>query len=180
MIKTEDYIITTKSLGLRNWISKDLISFFELSQDKEVMKYFPNLLSREECKNFIKRMQEHFSDYGFCYFAVDILETGEFIGFTGMLHQKYKSDFTPCIDIGWRLKRSSWNKGFATEAAIACILFASGQIKMKEIYSIASKVNVNSIHVMKKIGMKHHSDFQHPTLLNNSLLKDCVVYQIIL
>jgi len=174
------YQIKTKHLGLRNWTSADLIPFFEICQDKEVMKYFPNLLSEKHVESFIERMQVHFKEFGFCYFAVDILETNEFIGFTGMLHQNYESDFTPCVDIGWRLKRSSWDNGFATEAANACLEFASNQLKLKDIFSIASKVNMNSIHVMKKIGMKYQSDFQHPALLKNELLKDCVVYHVVL
>lgn len=180
MIKTEKYTIITKQLGLRNWKASDLDSFFEMSQDKEVMKYFPNLLSKEKCKNFIERMQKHFNENGFCYFALDILETGEFIGFTGMLHQNYESKFTPCVDIGWRLKQSAWNNGYATEAAKACLKFASENLQIKEIYSIASKVNTNSIAVMKKIGMKYHSEFQHPALLENEFLKDCVSYKTIL
>lgn len=165
---------------MRNWNTNDLLPFTEMCQDKEVMKYFPNLLSEKNAKNFIEHMQVHLKKFGFCYFAVDILETNQFIGFTGILHQNYESPFTPCIDIGWRLKRSYWNKGYATEAANACLKFASNQLNLKEIYSIASKINVNSIAVMKKIGMKYHSDFQHPTLLKNELLKDCVVYYSIL
>ncbi len=172
----KEYIIKNKRLGLRNWNASDLLPFTEMCQDKEVMKYFPNLLSEKDVENFIERMQIHFKEFGFCYFAVDILETKEFIGFTGMLHQTYKSPFTPCIDIGWRLKRKAWNTGFATEAANACLSFASNHLKLKEVYSIASKANLNSIHVMKKIGMEFHSEFQHPALLKNELLKDCVVY----
>ncbi|MFK5981555.1 MAG: GNAT family N-acetyltransferase [Flavobacteriaceae bacterium] len=175
-----DYIIKTKRLGLRNWNASDLRPFTEMCQDDEVMKYFPNLISKKDVENFIERMQIHFKEFGFCYFAVNILESNEFIGFTGMLHQNYESSFTPCVDIGWRLKRSAWNRGFATEAANACLTFASNQLKMKEIYSFASKVNVNSIAVMKKIGMNYHSDFQHPSLLKNEVLKNCVVYNITL
>ena len=99
-----EYIIKTERLGLRNWRSSDLEPFTKMSQDEEVMNYFPKLLSKEECNDFIKRMQLHFKNFGFCYFAVDIIETREFIGFTGMLNQNYKSNFTPCIDVGWRLK----------------------------------------------------------------------------
>ena len=176
----KEYIIKTKRLGLRNWNASDLLPFTEMCQDKEVMKYFPNLLSEKDTENFIKRMQVHFKEFGFCYFAVDILGTNEFIGFTGMLHQNYESPFTPCVDIGWRLKKSAWNNGFATEAAIACLDFASEKLNLKEIYSIASKVNVSSIHIMKKIGMNYHSDFQHPALLKNEFLKNCVAYNFTL
>ncbi len=171
-----EYIITTERLGLRNWRSNDLAIFAEMSQDKEVMEFFPKLLTEEDCIDFINRMQNHFQKFGFCYFAVDILETGEFIGFTGLLNQTYESNFTPCVDIGWRLKRSAWGKGYATEAAKSCLNFATNKLKLKEIYSLASIPNINSISIMKKIGMEYHSTFQHPALIKNNFLKDCFVY----
>lgn len=171
-----EYIITTERLGLRNWHTSDLAVFTEMSQDPEVMEFFPNLLTEEDCIGFIKRMQNHFQKFGFCYFAVDILETGKFIGFTGMLNQTYESHFTPCVDIGWRLKRSAWGKGYATEAAKSCLNFAINNLNLKKVYSLASVPNINSISIMKKIGMEYHSTFQHPALLNNDFLKDCVVY----
>ena len=171
------YIIKTERLGLRNWISNDLEPFTKMSQDEEVMNYFPKLLSPEECNYFIKRMQLHFKEFEFCYFAVDILETGEFIGFTGMLNQTYKSHFTPCIDIGWRLKRSSWGNGYATEAAKGCLKYAANELNLKEIYSLASTPNINSISIMKKIGMTYDSKFHHPALIDNDRLKECMVYK---
>lgn len=170
------YLIKTERLGLRNWATNDLEPFFQMSQDKEVMEFFPKLLTHMECKSFIDRMQIHFQKFGFCYFAIDSLETGEFLGFTGMLNQNYKSNFTPCIDIGWRLKRSAWGYGYATEAAKSCLNFASEELRISEIYSIASVPNVSSIAIMKKIGMKYHSNFQHPALLDNDNLKNCEVY----
>ena len=170
------YLIKTERLGLRNWVSNDLEPFIQMSQDREVMEFFPKLLNKEECKSFIDRMQIHFEKFGFCYFVIDLLETGEFIGFTGMLNQNYKSKFTPCVDIGWRLKTSAWGNGYATEAAKGCLNFISEQMKLKEIYSIASIPNDSSIAIMKKLGMQYHSNFQHPALLNNDNLKKCAVY----
>ncbi len=174
------YIIKTERLGLRNWNSNDLEPFIKMSQDEEVMNYFPKLLSKEECNNFIKRMQLHFKEFGFCYFALDIIETGEFIGFTGMLNQNYISHFTPCIDIGWRLKRSSWGFGYATEAAKSCLKYAANELNLKEIYSLASTPNISSIAIMKKIGMTYDSTFHHPALKNNDRLKECIVYKKLL
>ncbi len=174
----KNYIIKTERLGLRNWLPNDVKPFSEMCQDAEVMKYFPKLLSKEESEDFINRMQVHFKTYGFCYFAVDILETEEFIGFTGMLHQEFKSEYTPCVDIGWRLKRSAWEKGFATEAAKACIDFSFNQLNLNDIYSFTPDINKGSEAVMKKIGMIYLGTFQHPNIINDSQIKDCLVYNI--
>ena len=110
-------------------------------------------------------------------FAVDKLENGEFIGFIGLSEQTYEADFTPCIDIGWRIKRSEWNKGFATEGAKRCLDYALNDLKIKEIYSVAPKINTKSEHIMKKIGLKKQYEFEHPSLINNERLKICVLYK---
>ena len=59
-------------------------------------------------------MQNQFAEKGFCYFAVDKLENSEFIGLICLSEQTFEADFTPCIDIGWRLASAEWNKGNAT------------------------------------------------------------------
>ncbi len=178
LTKNKKYLLKTERLGLRNWLPSDEAPFSEMSQDKEVMKYFPKLLNKEDSKNFIARMQNNFETYGFCYFAMDILESGEFIGFTGILHQNYKSKFTPCVDIGWRLKKSAWGNGFATEAAMACLDFAFSELELNEIYSFATINNKGSEAVMKKIGMNYIDTFNHPSLINNKDIKKCIVYKI--
>ena len=172
----KEYIITTKRLGLRNWCSSDIEPFGKMSQDKKVMEFFPKLLSKEECVDFIKRMQTHFQKYRFCYFAIDILETGEFIGFTGLLNQTYESKYTPCVDIGWRLKKSSWGNGYATEAAKSCLDYAFSELKLNDIYAFATINNKSSEKIMNKIGMNFIDTFNHPFLKEYDDLKKCIVY----
>ncbi len=170
------YIIKTERLGLRNWIDSDLDPFIAMSRDKEVMYYFSKLLSEQESEDFIYRMQDHFKNPGFCYFAVDLLETNEFLGFTGILHQTFESEYTPCVDIGWRLKKAAWGKGYATEAAKACLEEAFTKFNINEIYSFAPEKNINSEAVMKKIGMNFIDTFQHPMIINDPRFRECVVY----
>ena len=98
-----EYIIKTDRLGLRNWHASDITPFTEMNQDAEVMKYFPDVVTREGSEAFIKRMQEHFDQHDFCYFAVERLDNGNFIGFTGLLHQRIEGLFPPFVDIGWRI-----------------------------------------------------------------------------
>ena len=93
-----DYILKTERLGLRNWKASDIEPFIEMGKDPEVMQYFPSLLSEEESREFIQKLQKHFILHGYCYFAVDILETSEFIGFTGFMNQTWESKYTPCVD----------------------------------------------------------------------------------
>jgi len=142
------------------------------------MEFFDVESTPEETLKFIRKMQYEYEYMGYCYFAVDLLENNEFIGFIGLLYQDYDADFTPCVDIGWRLKKSSWGHGYATEGANACLEFGFKVLALKKVYSTTPAINVKSEHVMLKIGMQKVGNFDHPKLLGNVRLKDCVVYSI--
>jgi RimJ/RimL family protein N-acetyltransferase len=83
-------------------------------------------------------------------FRVDKLENNEFIGFIGLSEKSFEAEFTPCIDIGWRLSSEEWNKGYATEGAKRCLEYANEVLKLEKIVSIAPKINVKSERVMEK------------------------------
>lgn len=178
MNTTKNYIFTSERLGFRNWIEDDIKKMAYLNNNPNVMAFFPSIPSFEETKAFVERMQQQFSENNNCYFTVDLLEKNVFIGFIGLSNKDFKSDFTPCIDIGWRLSEKYWYKGYATEGAKACLEFGFKQLKMKQIVAIAPKINLNSEKVMKKIGMKKLKDFNHPLLVNDNLLRECVLYTI--
>lgn len=170
------YTIKTDRLGLRNWKDGDLLAMAALNADPEVMRYFPKTQSLEETQQFILRMQAHFSKAGYCYFAVERLEDNAFLGFIGIMYQDYEADFTPCVDIGWRLARPFWGNGYATEGAKACLKFAFEILRLEKVYSLASQSNVPSINVMKKLGMVHQYDFDHSKLLDYPSIKSCALY----
>ena len=154
------YIFTSQRLGFRNWEESDFKKMAEINSDKEVMKFFPKILSETETVLFIEKMQQQFIEKQFCYFAVDTLKNNEFIGFIGLSEQNYKTDFTPCIDIGWRLHKKAWNKGFATEGAKKCLEYAFTHLNLDEIYAIAPKINVVSEIIMKKIAERLPEEYR--------------------
>ncbi len=171
------YILKTDRLGLRNWLPEDAAPFIEMCQDAEVMQHFPGLLTSEETLALIGRLTKHFEKYGYTYFAVDVLKTDEFIGFTGLANQTWKSEFTPCVDMGWRLKRSAWGKGYATEAASACLVAANTKFVLEEVLAFATDTNLASENVMKKIGMQFIGTVQHPAIVGDDRFEHCVVYR---
>jgi RimJ/RimL family protein N-acetyltransferase len=172
-----DYIIISERLGLRNWQDSDLLPFAEMCSDPKVMEHFPKPLSIAETKALVERFKNHFEAHGYCYFAVELLETNEFIGFIGLMNQSWESEFTPCVDIGWRLKHAAWGKGYATEGAKACLEAAYSKFKIKEILAFATDTNLPSAAVMKKIGMTYIGTVQHPLIINDTRFKHCVVYK---
>jgi len=172
----DNYIRTTSRLGLREWSDSDVAPMSLINKDTEVMKYFPSTYNEDQTAGFVQRMIESYKERGYCYFATDELSTGNFIGFIGIAYQTYEADFTPCIDIGWRLGKQYWGNGYATEGAKACLVYAHNRLNIKEIKSIASQSNIPSINVMKKIGMQFKYTFDHPLLLKSKDLKKCVLY----
>ena len=94
------YLFTTARLGFRTWQAFDLDDFAAINADREVMRFFQKPLSREETQAMIDRMLHLFEEKGYCYFAVDLLETKELIGTIGLGWKTFEADFTPCVDIG--------------------------------------------------------------------------------
>lgn len=171
------YLFTSHRLGFRTWQPFDLDDFTAINADQEVMRFFQKPLSREETQAMMDRMQRMFEERGFCYFAVNLLETKELIGTIGLGWKTFEADFTPCVDIGWRISKKWWNKGLTTEGAIACLEFAK-QKGIPEVLSMASIGNTASIQVMKKIGMSHWKDFDHSELQNFPDIQRCSLYRI--
>jgi RimJ/RimL family protein N-acetyltransferase len=174
----KSYLFKSSRLGFRNWVEEDLQELASMNCDPEVMRYFPQIYTVEESRQFLLRMQSHFNMHGYNYFAVDLLSSNNFVGFIGLCYQDYAAPFTPCVDIGWRLKRSAWGRGFATEGAIANLHFAYDELKLTSIFSIASMINTKSEKIMQKIGMEKQLIFDHPKLVDSDNLNPCVVYKI--
>lgn len=177
MNDTKKYIFTSERLGFRNWTSTDVDKMHEINSDEKVMEFFPGIPTKGQTTEFVELMINQFDDKGFCYFAVDKLDDNEFIGFIGLSEQIYEADFTPCVDIGWRIKSSVWNKGFASEGAKKYLDYALNELKLENVYSIAPKINIKSEHIMTKIGLQKQYEFEHSLLTINDRLKTCVLYK---
>jgi RimJ/RimL family protein N-acetyltransferase len=172
------YLFTSERLGFRNWQETDLMAMAAINADRAAMEFFPDVKTEQETADFILRMQRQYADKGYCYFAVDILETGQFIGFIGLSEQLFEAPFTPCIDIGWRLSRASWRHGYATEGANRCLQYAFVEIGISNVKSMAPVINVRSVQVMNKAGMQKVGNFVHPLLADDERLRDCVLYEL--
>lgn len=173
-----DYIIKTERIGLRNWRESDLGGLSEMNSDPEVMRYFPNALTHEGSIDMLKKLQDHVETHGYTYFLAEKLDTQEFLGFVGLAYQTYETAYTPFVDIGWRLKKTAWGKGYASEAARACLAYAFNSLGIQEVFSVTPIPNKASIKVMEKIGMKKIAEFEHPKIEVGHPLRTCVLYKI--
>lgn len=174
----KQYFFQSKRLGFRNWLPEDLPPFAEMNADEEVMEHFPKPLSRQETVDSIERLQKHYAVHGHTYYAVDILETGEFIGFIGLAYQDYETAFNPSIDMGWRLRKVAWGKGYATEGAKRCLAHAFTDLQFNRLIAVCTVQNQKSENVMQKIGMIKQGEFKHPNLTAFPDYETCLWYEI--
>jgi RimJ/RimL family protein N-acetyltransferase len=172
--------IRTDRLVLRQWKQEDLEPFANLNADSKVMEYFPGLKTKEESDYSVSLMSGHIEKYGWGFWAASLAETGEFIGFIGLEDVHFKTDFTPAVEMGWRLAFKHWGKGYATEGALASLRYGFETLKLDEIVSFTAVGNMRSRAVMERIGMYHDSksDFDHPKLREGHPLRKHILYRI--
>lgn len=176
-MSVKQYIETSRLL-LRDWKEEDIPAFVRLNSDEKAMEYFLDTLSYEETVGFYHRIQEEFETCGYGLYAVERKEDGTFMGYVGLHRITFDIEIVPAVEIGWRLLPEYWNRGYATEAALACLDYARDRLKMKELYSFTSLLNKRSERVMQKIGMKRVKEFSHPLVDSSHPLCRHVLYKI--
>ncbi len=167
----------TERLLLRSWEPDDLPVFIAMNRDERVMRYFPALLDESGTLAFYNRIQDEFNCRGWGLYAVELKSTGEFIGYVGLHEIGFEADFTPGVEIGWRLAADYHNRGYATEAARAVLTLAA-KAGIRRLYSFTAAVNEPSERVMQKIGMVKDREFNHPALPDGSPLRLHVLYRL--
>lgn len=174
----ETIYIETDRLILRSWKVADLAPFAEMNANTNVMRFFPAPLSVEESNALAKRISTELEETGFGLYAVEIKETGEFIGYVGFHRFAFDVPFSPNWEIGWRISDKYWHKGYATEAALACISYACENGLCDRLYSFTAVPNIPSENVMIRIGMTYEGLFMHPALADGHWLKEHKLYSI--
>ena len=172
--------LCSERLYLREWRDADRAPFAAMSADAAVMQHLRTLPTREACDAWVDYQIAHQRDHGFCLWAVELRESGVFIGAVGLLHVSFAASFTPAVEIGWRLARGAWGRGLATEAARAALAFGFGALGLDEIVAYAASANQASQSVMRKLGMTRDEagDFDHPRVHETSPLRRQVFYRI--
>lgn len=168
----------TERLILRSWKYEDRAYFAEMNGNGNVMRYFPATLSVDESNAFVDHIIAEFEETGFGLYAVEIKATGEFIGYVGFHRFTFDAPFSQGWEIGWRLSDRFWHKGYATEAAKACIKYAVEKQLCDKLYSFTAVPNIPSENIMKRIGMTRQGTFMHPALPDGHRLKEHKLYSI--
>ena len=170
--------IRTDRLLLRRWFDSDREPFAALNADPETMRFFPETLDRQASDAFVDRIEARFEQQGFGLWALEVTETGEFIGFTGLNPLPDGVPGAGGMEVGWRLARHAWHRGYATEAAKAALDVAFGRVGMREIWSMTAVLNEPSQAVMRRLGLSEIARFDHPRIPASHPLQPHVTYHL--
>lgn len=147
--------LETPRLLLRRWRSDDLDGFAAITAQPDVMRYIHDgrILDRAATAERLAAYERHWDEHGFGLYAVELRETGELAGFTGLAVPTFLPEIMPAVEIGWRLGRAHWGQGLATEAARAVVTHARAGLGLRRLVSIHVVGNESSARVMVKLGM---------------------------
>jgi RimJ/RimL family protein N-acetyltransferase len=171
--------IVTPRLKLRQWRQGDREPFARLNADPAVMRYFPRPLDRAASDLSMTTWQADIARQGWGHWAVETLADDCFIGFVGLSVPRRALPFMPCVELGYRLARTHWGQGLATEAASAALDFGFRQLGLAEVVAFTALVNRPSRAVMARLGMHDAGeDFDHPAVAEGSALRRHCLYRV--
>ena len=173
-------LLSTERLYLRGWRDEDRDLYAAINSDPQVREFFPELLTREQSDAQIAVFEDHFAAHGFGMWALELRETGALIGFTGMDLATYDAHFAPAVEIGWRLARSAWGHGYASEAAREVLRYGFDELELEEIVACTTPANLRSRAVMERLAMTRDpgEDFDHPEVAAGHPLCRHVLYRL--
>ncbi|MFG2834178.1 GNAT family N-acetyltransferase [Streptomyces zaomyceticus] len=156
--------IRTPRLILRQWSDDDLVPLSEINADPEVMRWIDDGSVRdlERTAEDIERYEEEWDEEGFGIFAVELIASGELIGFAGLSVPEYLPEVVPDVEIDWRLGRPFWGQGYASEAAHAVLEFALQDRGLDKVVAITHISNQGAENVIGKLGMTEERETNHP------------------
>lgn len=144
-------ILETKRLVLREMVPEDFDALCKILQDKRVMYAYEHAFSDTEVHDWLRRQRERYRKDGFGLWAAIRKEDGKLIGQCGLTMQQWDTKWVP--EIGYLFRYDCWHQGYATEAAVACKLYAFEHLGLGEVYSIIRDTNAASQRVAQRNGM---------------------------
>ncbi|MEU9699852.1 GNAT family N-acetyltransferase [Streptomyces sp. NPDC047981] len=170
--------LRTDRLLLRPWRESDLAPWAAMNADPEIREHLGELLTREQSDATVAAMRADFERRGFGWWALEERGSGAFVGRAGLDEMSPDTPFTG-VDVGWRLTRSAWGRGYATEAGLACLAFAFETLGLAEVLASTTVRNLRSQAVMRRIGMTRDpaDDFEDLSVPEGPL-RPCVLHRI--
>lgn len=147
--------LRTERLTLRPLAAGDAEALAAINADPQVMRYIGNgePLAPAATEERVARAAAHWAEHGWGVFAVVESATGAFAGWAALATPAFLPEILPATEVGWRIGRDRWGRGYAPEAARAVIGFAFGELGLDRVVSCIHSENAASIRVAEKLGM---------------------------
>ena|ERR1700754_1529252 len=152
--------MTTARLRLHPWdAARHTDALAAINRAPETVRYLNSGVpyTREESEGQSARFAAHWEKYGFGLWALELLTTGELVGFAGLAHPVWFPALAPEVEVGWRLHPDFWGNGYATEAGRAALDASTGPV-----IAIIDPSNTPSIAVATRLGMTPGRTLPHP------------------
>ncbi|RKD69602.1 RimJ/RimL family protein N-acetyltransferase [Sinobaca qinghaiensis] len=150
--------LETERLYLRELVMEDKDALYNILSDPETMQYYPQTFDEVKVKRWIQWNMDNYQKYNHGLWAVILKNNDEFIGECGITMQEIENEIVP--EIGFHIQKNYWNKGYATEAAIACRDYAFNTLNYSKIFSYTTLRNIPSQKIAKKLGMQTYKIFE--------------------
>jgi RimJ/RimL family protein N-acetyltransferase len=145
-------LLKTPRLAIRRFTQDDVDNLFSLNSDPEVMRYLgratPREVLRDEIIPFHLGVYQRFDRLG--TWAAESLDNGEFLGW---FHFRAEGGDVTSIHLGYRLLRSAWNHGYATEGSRALINMGFTDLGVQRVFAHTMTTNTASRRVLEKCGL---------------------------
>ncbi|MEO1492640.1 MAG: GNAT family N-acetyltransferase [Pseudomonadota bacterium] len=155
--------IDTQRLVLRQWNDADLEAFAGLHADDAVMGDLGGPMTRQESAGKLARYRQAWERFGYGRWCVTD-RADRFLGYVGVNRQADDTPLGEHDDIGWRLNRDVWGKGYAVEAATAALRDVFERCDLSEVLAYTAPDNMASQRVIAKLPFERRAslDFSVP------------------
>jgi RimJ/RimL family protein N-acetyltransferase len=159
--------VATDRLELCRWSdADDAHGLAELNADVEVVRFVNEGVpfTRVESNLYSERIAAHWTDYGFGLWSARRRGgSGELLGYVGVCHPLWFPECAHWVEVGWRLRRDAWGRGYATEGGAAAIEAAFAAMPLERIVALIDPENSRSVAVAGRLGMQWDRRLRHPT-----------------
>jgi RimJ/RimL family protein N-acetyltransferase len=145
--------LETRRLVIRTFEPQDAEPWIAMVNDPDVLRFLPPgpAPTMEMFQTSMDRRHAMEREHGYAMWAVDAKETGVFIGQCGFFPAERKG---PEIELAYHFNKASWNRGYATEAAIGALGYVFGPVALDRVIAVVMPGNVGSCRVVEKAGMR--------------------------
>jgi ribosomal-protein-alanine N-acetyltransferase len=154
-----ELVLQTERLALRRFRRDDVDAIFAIIGDDVAMQYYPKTFNRSDAVQWIERNLRRYREYGYGLFAVTLKGRNDLIGDCGIIKQDIEGETR--LEVGYHFRRDQWGRGYATEAARACMGLAFHAFGTDKVISLIRPENVPSRRVAERNGMQLERQVTH-------------------